>query len=48
MNLDRFGVVQILQGHDSLNEEGLGILKVEVEKDPGRNGGESSGAAGER
>lgn len=34
MDLDRFGVVQVLQSHDGLDEEGLGIFEVEVEEGP--------------
>ena len=37
MNLDRLRVVEILQSHDGLNEEGLGIVKVEVEECPWRD-----------
>jgi hypothetical protein len=34
VDLDRFGIVQVLQSHDALDEEGLGISKVEVEEGP--------------
>lgn len=34
MDLDRFGIVKVFQSHNGLNEEGLGIFKVEVEKGP--------------
>ena len=34
MDLDGFAVIEILQSHDSLNEEGLGILEVEMEEGP--------------
>ena len=34
MDLDRFGVIEIFQSHNGLNEERLGIFKVEVEEGP--------------
>lgn len=38
MDLDRFGVVQVLQSHDTLDEEGLGVFKVEMEEGPKNEG----------
>jgi len=34
VDLDRFGVIEILESHDGLNEEGLGIFKIDVQEDP--------------
>jgi len=34
VDLDWFGVIEILECHDGLNKEGLGISKVDVQKDP--------------
>lgn len=38
MDLDRFGVVQVLESHDGLDEEGLGIIEVEMEEGPEKGG----------
>jgi hypothetical protein len=32
MNSDRFSVVYVLDAHECLNEEGLGVFEVEVEE----------------
>ena len=42
MDLDDFGLVERLEGHDALHEEWLGIFKVYVEEGHHRHGGEHS------
>lgn len=42
VDLDDFGFVERLEGHDALNEEWLGIFEVYVEEGHHRHGGEYS------
>jgi len=47
MDFDWFGVVEVLESHDGLDEEGLGIIEVEMEEGPEREG-KSCGTAKSR